>query len=127
MAPGCPPICTLMTRGLSARSCARSCQVRTTCPAPASKGGTQAAATPPGSSNLLRGGVSERPKEHASKACEGLRPPRVQIPSPPRGWGSVSAECADQALAYICPGAEPREPHGAAGVNLCNSANWVGL
>ena len=31
----------------------------------------------------LRGGVSERPKEHASKACEGATPPWVQIPPPP--------------------------------------------
>ena len=35
------------------------------------------------SSNLLRGGVSERPKEHASKACVGATPPWVQIPPPP--------------------------------------------
>jgi len=36
-----------------------------------------------GSGNLLRGGVSERPKEHASKACVGASPPWVQIPPPP--------------------------------------------
>jgi hypothetical protein len=35
------------------------------------------------SGTLLGGGVSEWPKEHASKACEGASPPRVQIPSPP--------------------------------------------
>src|SRR5262245_7344681 len=35
------------------------------------------------SGTLLDGGVSERPKEHASKACEGVTPPRVQIPPPP--------------------------------------------
>ena len=35
------------------------------------------------SCTLLRGGVSEWPKEHASKACDGLRRPRVQIPPPP--------------------------------------------
>ena len=29
------------------------------------------------------GGVSERPKEHASKACVGETPPWVQIPPPP--------------------------------------------
>ena len=34
---------------------------------------------PPG----YRGGVSERPKEHASKACVGASPPWVQIPPPP--------------------------------------------
>jgi hypothetical protein len=37
-----------------------------------------------GSSNLTPGGVSERPKEHASKACVGESPPWVQIPPPPR-------------------------------------------
>ena len=36
-----------------------------------------------GSGNLCGGGVSERPKEHASKACEGASPPWVQIPPPP--------------------------------------------
>ena len=35
------------------------------------------------SGNLSGGGVSERPKEHASKACEGATPPWVQIPPPP--------------------------------------------
>src|SRR5437660_12294927 len=35
------------------------------------------------SGTLLGGGVSERPKEHASKACEGATPPWVQIPPPP--------------------------------------------
>ncbi len=34
-------------------------------------------------STLVRGGVSERPKEHASKACVGASPPWVQIPPPP--------------------------------------------
>ena len=37
----------------------------------------------PRSGTLLGGGVSERPKEHASKACEGVTPPWVQIPPPP--------------------------------------------
>ena len=36
-----------------------------------------------GSSNLAPGGVSERPKEHTSKACVGESPPWVQIPPPP--------------------------------------------
>ena len=36
---------------------------------------------PPG--KVPGGGVSERPKEHASKACVGSRPPWVQIPPPP--------------------------------------------
>jgi hypothetical protein len=36
-----------------------------------------------GLGTLLGGGVSERPKEHASKACEGATPPWVQIPPPP--------------------------------------------
>jgi hypothetical protein len=44
------------------------------------------------SSTLLGGGVSEWPKEHASKACEGLRPPGVRIPAPPH---------------LICTNAEP--------------------
>ena len=35
------------------------------------------------SGSLSRGGVSERPKEHASKACVGASPPWVQIPPPP--------------------------------------------
>ena len=35
------------------------------------------------SGNLVGGGVSERPKEHASKACVGGSPPRVRIPAPP--------------------------------------------
>ena len=35
------------------------------------------------SDTLFGGGVSERPKEHASKACEGATPPWVQIPPPP--------------------------------------------
>ena len=38
---------------------------------------------PPPSGTLVRGGVSERPKEHASKACVGASPPWVQIPPPP--------------------------------------------
>ena len=36
---------------------------------------------PPGT--FSGGGVSERPKEHASKACVGASPPWVQIPPPP--------------------------------------------
>ena len=35
------------------------------------------------SGNLPGGGVSERPKENASKAFVGASPPRVQIPPPP--------------------------------------------
>ena len=35
------------------------------------------------SGSLPGGGVSERPKEHASKACVGASPPWVQIPPPP--------------------------------------------
>lgn len=41
------------------------------------------AAMRPEACNLLRGGVSERPKEHASKACVGATSPWVQIPPPP--------------------------------------------
>ena len=37
----------------------------------------------PPTRTLLRGGVSEWPKEHASKACEGESSPWVQIPPPP--------------------------------------------
>src|SRR5258706_3698379 len=68
ISPGCAPMCVLMamilpgspaTRGIPAR-CRRS-----------------------PSGTLLGGGVSEWPKEHASKACEGVTPPRVQIPPPP--------------------------------------------
>ena len=33
--------------------------------------------------NIHLGGVSERPKEHASKACDGETHPWVQIPPPP--------------------------------------------
>ena len=36
-----------------------------------------------GSGKVSPGGVSERPKEHASKACVGVTPPWVQIPPPP--------------------------------------------
>lgn len=36
-----------------------------------------------GSGTLVGGGVSERPKENASKAFVGESPPRVQIPPPP--------------------------------------------
>ena len=36
-----------------------------------------------GAGKVPGGGVSERPKEHASKACEGATPPWVQIPPPP--------------------------------------------
>ncbi len=39
----------------------------------------------------MHGGVSERPKEHASKACVGETQPWVQIPPPP-----PSDETADQ-------------------------------
>src|SRR5262245_7664099 len=35
------------------------------------------------SGTLSGGGVSEWPKEHASKACEGVTPPGVRIPAPP--------------------------------------------
>ena len=38
---------------------------------------------PPFACTLLGGGVSERPKEHASKACVGVTSPWVQIPPPP--------------------------------------------
>ena len=37
----------------------------------------------PAPCNLLRGGVSERPKERASKARVGATSPWVQIPPPP--------------------------------------------
>src|SRR5690606_17247372 len=42
------------------------------------------------SGNLSGGGVSERPKERASKAREGSRPPWVQIPPPPLSFLSVA-------------------------------------
>src|SRR3954453_14259822 len=37
----------------------------------------------PAVARLAGGGVSERPKEHASKACDGASRPWVQIPPPP--------------------------------------------
>lgn len=40
---------------------------------------------------LLSGGVSERPKEHASKACDGKHRPRVQIPPPPPKFSELLA------------------------------------
>ncbi len=51
-------------------------------------------ATRPGrvSGTVLSGGVSERPKEHASKACEGSSPPWVQIPPPPPWVASAQPE-----------------------------------
>src|ERR1700748_652895 len=39
---------------------------------------------------LAHGGVSERSKEHASKACEGATPPWVQIPPPPPNRRSLT-------------------------------------
>src|SRR4051794_17510499 len=45
--------------------------------------------SPPRAGTLFRGGGSERPKEHASKACEGASPPWVQIPPPPPGASTV--------------------------------------
>jgi hypothetical protein len=39
---------------------------------------------------LSGGGVSERPKEHASKACDGKHRPRVQIPPPPPYLRAIS-------------------------------------
>ncbi len=57
----------------------------------------------PPSGSLPGGGVSERPKENASKAFVGASPPRVQIPPPPRhevaldlwkhGPGAASLSC----------------------------------
>ena len=44
------------------------------------------------SGNLSGGGVSERPKEHASKACVGASPPWVQIPPPPPASTATSYE-----------------------------------
>ncbi len=43
------------------------------------------------SGNLCGGGVSERPKEHASKACDGASHPWVQIPPPPPTVGDIPA------------------------------------
>ena len=45
--------------------------------------GTPVRCTRPFACTLLGGGVSERPKEHASKACVGVTSPWVQIPPPP--------------------------------------------
>jgi hypothetical protein len=56
------------------------------------------------------GSVSERPKERASKAREGSRPPWVQIPPLPLGDGRrVSAESADHvASPFLFGGATPK-------------------
>ena len=54
----------------------------------------------PESGTLPGGGVSERPKEHASKACEGATPPWVQIPPPPPA----------KSLPYVPRGRRPQEP-----------------
>ena len=42
------------------------------------------------------GGVSERPKEHASKACVGETPPWVQIPPPPPYFFGSAARSTHQ-------------------------------
>src|SRR5690348_16129905 len=75
------------------------------------------------SGTLLGGGVSEWPKEHASKACEGLRPPRVQIPPPPlfprqtRPDGPLWTDRAFVRVGY----ARRRSRPGAALQLVCNS------
>ena len=67
-------------------------------------------------STLLGGGVSERPKEHASKACEGASPPWVQIPPPPPTGtpGSMRPGVSCLAVARGCREAE-RVPRGTSG------------
>ena len=54
------------------------------------------AASTRGACKVLRGGVSERPKEHASKACVGETPPWVQIPPPPPNFLGSAARSTDQ-------------------------------
>ena len=74
-----------------------------------------------GGGTLSDGGVSERPKEHASKACEGATPPWVQIPPLPLRVTKVKRPVpSDRALRRFRPsvprcrgrhtgsGAEPR-------------------
>ena len=46
--------------------------------------------------------MSERPKEHASKACEGSRPPWVQIPPlPPQSSRTVGAPPGEPGVAVV--------------------------
>src|SRR4029077_10311349 len=56
-----------------------------------------------GGGTLCDGGVSERPKEHASKACEGATPPWVQIPPPP------PTKVYEPGTPIECPACEPVE------------------
>ena len=59
--------------------------LRTSSPRSGSDRARRSGPIAPASGSLSGGGVSERPKEHASKACVGATPPWVQIPPPPPG------------------------------------------
>ena len=78
---------------------------------------------------LVGGGVSEWPKEHASKACVGGSPPRVRIPAPPpvklfryrqqpeplwfgllHMWGVVGERRFDSSAPRWCGGTQDRRP-----------------
>jgi hypothetical protein len=73
------------------------------------------------SGNLCRGGVSERPKENASKAFVGVIPPRVQIPPPPPFdvlWHPTRSEPPDAGFGPCfveSPGSEDGVEDGATG------------
>ena len=58
------------------------------------------------SGNLCGGGVSERPKEHASKACDGASRPWVQIPPPPPARSATGP--ARPATVPVPAGGRPR-------------------
>src|SRR5688500_18190166 len=66
-------------------------------------GGMPPRGEPRGSGTLLGGGVSEWPKEHASKACEGASPPRVQIPPPPPSSRANARRLGVSRRAFRCP------------------------
>jgi hypothetical protein len=62
-----------------------------------------------------KGSVSERPKEHASKACVGESPPWVQIPPLPHPEGPQPQNPADLG-AFVMPGTPSSVSAGSAEV-----------
>src|SRR4051812_46789387 len=69
-----------------------------------------------------RGSVSERPKEHASKACVGESPPWVQIPPLPPAEGPHPRDHADVGP-FVVPG--PPKTHRFEPVP-CSTARSIG-